>query len=310
MQIICLEEHTMDPDIAKATMGATKKDQPYFFDIGSIYQDDPSLHPSGRPAIVNPKTLMEVASAPIADRLPTMDREGIDMQVLSYTNFTQTVPPKEAAELASAANTRLAEGIAKHPDRFRGFSTLPWQSTEAACREAERCVQKLGLNATMISGRPGEEVFLDDARYAPILAKLAELNTPLYIHPGPPLRAVQEPYYGGFNKDVTGRLSLFGWGWHNEAGIQVIRLILSGALDRFPNLKIISGHWGEMVAFFLQRLDDMLPWRSPASSVPSRRPTAIRCGLRPAECYTSRTSSSFVQRLAASESCIRWTIPT
>ena len=39
----------------------------------------------------------------------------------------------------------------------------------------------------------------------------------------------------------------------------MVRLILSGALDRHPNLKIISGHWGEMVPFFLQRLDDMIP---------------------------------------------------
>jgi predicted TIM-barrel fold metal-dependent hydrolase len=70
---------------------------------------------------------------------------------------------------------------------------------------------------------------------------------------------VQRPYYGGFDKEVTARRSLYGWGWHNEAGVQVLRLILSGALDRHPGLRIISGHWGEMVPFFLQCLDDSLP---------------------------------------------------
>lgn len=259
MQIICLEEHTIDTEISKATMARMKAEQPYFFDVGSIYQDDPSRHPSGLPSLVNTKTFMKIATEPMGDRLAAMDREGINMQVLSYTNSTQAVPPEEAAKLAAAANDRLAEGIAKHPDRFRGFSTLPWQDTDAACRETERCVKELGLRASLIFGRPGETAFLDDARYAPILATLAELNTPLFVHPGPPLRAVQEPYYGGFNKDLTRRLSLFGWGWHNEAGIQVLRLILSGAFDRYPNLKIISGHWGEMVPFFLQRLDDAIP---------------------------------------------------
>jgi len=53
--------------------------------------------------------------------------------------------------------------------------------------------------------------------------------------------------------------SLGGWGWHHEAGVHVLRLILSGVFERFPNLRVISGHWGEMVPFYLQRLDDVLP---------------------------------------------------
>ena len=56
----------------------------------------------------------------------------------------------------------------------------------------------------------------------------------------------------------TARLSLFGWGWHNEAGIQIIRMILASTFDRFPGLQVISGHWGEMAPFYLQRLDDAL----------------------------------------------------
>lgn len=58
---------------------------------------------------------------------------------------------------------------------------------------------------------------------------------------------------------MTARLSLAGWGWHNEAGIQVIRLILSGAFDRHTGLQVISGHWGEMVPFFPHRMDDIMP---------------------------------------------------
>jgi predicted TIM-barrel fold metal-dependent hydrolase len=57
----------------------------------------------------------------------------------------------------------------------------------------------------------------------------------------------------------TSWLSLGAWGWHNEAGIHVLRLILSGAFEKFPGLQVISGHWGEMVPFYLQRLDDTLP---------------------------------------------------
>jgi predicted TIM-barrel fold metal-dependent hydrolase len=46
------------------------------------------------------------------------------------------------------------------------------------------------------------------------------------------------------------------FGWHAEAGIHLIRLILSGALDRHPGLKLLSGHWGEVMVFWLERLDE------------------------------------------------------
>lgn len=68
---------------------------------------------------------------------------------------------------------------------------------------------------------------------------------------------MQSAYYGGFAPEVTAQFSLGGW--HHEAGIHVLRLILSGAFERFPQLQIISGHWGEMVPFYLPRLDDVMP---------------------------------------------------
>jgi uncharacterized protein len=259
LEIICLEEHTVDAQIAKATRSTALEEAPYADDVNSIYHDDSMAQPTDRPRFVESKTAFRLAGQSIADRLPAMDQAGIDMQIVSYSNATQDAPPAQAASLAQAANDRLAEAVRKHPNRFGGFCTLPWQDTDAAVRELERCVQQLGIRATLLIGRPGKSVFLEDKQFEPILAKLAELDAPLYIHPGAPLLQVQQPYYGGLNKEVTARLSLFGWGWHHEAGIQVVRLILSGALDRHPNLKIISGHWGEMVPFFLQRLDDMIP---------------------------------------------------
>jgi predicted TIM-barrel fold metal-dependent hydrolase len=36
-------------------------------------------------------------------------------------------------------------------------------------------------------------------------------------------------------------------------------MMLAGLFDKFQNLQVISGHWGEMVPFYLQRMDDMIP---------------------------------------------------
>ena len=258
MKIICIEEHTSDPSLAEAAQPSIEREAPYAADLGSRYQEAPDTTSTGRPNLVSPAQAAKDVSTPIEARLPEMDAHGIDVQVLSYSNAAQAAPAGKAADLSRRANDRLAEAVARHPTRFAGFSTLPWQDPGAAVRELQHC-DKLGLTATMLIGHPGEDTFLDEPRYAPVLAKLEELAMPVYIHPGPPLPVVQRPYYGGLEKEVTARLSLYGWGWHNEAGVQVIRLILSGALDRHPNLRIISGHWGEMVPFFLDRLDDALP---------------------------------------------------
>ena len=257
MKIICLEEHTMDADLAEAGRAALTREAGYMADVGSRSKD--RTDPSGdRP---HPRALDEIMAAARdvgAGRLKDMDANGIDMQVLSYSNATQLVPPERAVELSRAANDRLAETVRANPSRFAGFAALPWQQPEAAARELERAVTELGMKGALIIGRPGD-TFLDDARYAPVLARLDALRVPLYVHPGPPLPQVREPYYGGLDKDVSARLSLYGWGWHNEAGIQVVRLMLAGTFDRFPDLQVISGHWGEMVPFYLQRMDDMIP---------------------------------------------------
>ncbi len=259
MKIICIEEHVVDGALARATQPLQAEHVPYMQALGSRYRDEPSAAAADRPALEAPQQALALGSRPIDDRLRTMTDNGIDMQVLSYTHPIQALPPDVAIPLARAANDRLHEASRRHPDRFAGFSTLPWQQPDAAVRELDRTVNELGLTATMLAGHPGENVLVDDPRFEPILARLEQLRVPLYIHPGPPLPAVQGVYYGGLDAEVSARLSLYGWGWHHEAGIQVVRLILSGALDRHPDLEIVSGHWGEMVPFFLQRMDDTMP---------------------------------------------------
>lgn len=258
MKLICVEEHVLDPAISAATQSLVRAEAPYLPDWGSRVVDGQRVADRSRPHVVAPSESARKALDMGAARLADMDAAGIDMQVLSYGGFAQLLPPAQAIDLNRAANDRLAQAIQAHPTRFAGFATLPWQAPEAAARELERAVNVLGLKGALINGRPGE-TFLDDPFYAPILAALNELRVPLYVHPGLPLPAVQAPYYGGFERELSARLAMFGWGWHNEAGVQVVRMLLAGVFDRYRSLQVISGHWGEMVPFFLQRLEDAIP---------------------------------------------------
>ncbi len=192
-------------------------------------------------------------------RIENMDRYGISKQILSAPVCTQLLPKKEAC-VVSEANDELAESVKKHPDRFGAFATLPWKNVGASVKELERAVTKLGFQGAILAGRAsGEDKFLDDKAFLPILEAAEGLNAPIYIHPAPPMTSVRKCYYEGLGDRLSARLSLYGWGWHNEAGVQVCRLILSGAFERFPKLRVIAGHWGEMVPFFLSRLDQALP---------------------------------------------------
>jgi predicted TIM-barrel fold metal-dependent hydrolase len=258
MKLICVEEHALDPAIGAATRSLVDAEAPYLNDWGSRVVDGQQVTDRSRPHVVASSESSRKALDMGAARLADMDRAGISTQVLSYGGFPQLLPADKAIDLCRAANDKLAAAAQAHPDRFSGFATLPWQVPEAAARELERAVTELGLRGALINGRPGE-TFLDNSYYEPVLAAFDALKVPLYIHPGLTLPAVQEPYYGGLGCELSARLSMFAWGWHNEAGIEVLRMLLAGVFDRHPNLRVISGHWGEMVPFFLQRLEDSIP---------------------------------------------------
>lgn len=193
-----------------------------------------------------------------AERLADMDAAGITVQVLSLVApGTQTLDAAAAAPLARLANDRLAEAIAARPDRYAGFATLPTPDPRAAAGELERAVTTLGLTGAMIHGTTGGR-FLDDSAFWPIFEAAEHLDVPLYLHPAEPPAAVRAAYYAGFAPEVEFLLATSGWGWHIETGLHVLRLILAGVFDRFPRLRVVIGHMGEALPFFLARTSGRL----------------------------------------------------
>ena len=96
---------------------------------------------------------------------------------------------------------------------------------------------------------------LDHPALRPVFATAAELRVPLYIHPQIAPPPVREAYYSGFDAALGTVFAGPGIGWHYETGVQVLRLILAGTFDRHPDLQLIVGHWGEVVLFYLERLE-------------------------------------------------------
>jgi predicted TIM-barrel fold metal-dependent hydrolase len=186
------------------------------------------------------------------ERIRRMDAAGIDLQVLSHVQpGVQTLERDVAIRMCIEVNDWLGGVIREYPTRFAGFAMLPTQSPMDAADELERTITKFGFKGALINGHTDGR-YLDDDSFSPILGRAQALDVPIYIHPTDPPRAILDTYY----KDLPAMMQ--SWGWQVETGTHLLRLISSGVFDRFPNLKIIVGHMGELIPFSLKRINAAL----------------------------------------------------
>jgi predicted TIM-barrel fold metal-dependent hydrolase len=184
------------------------------------------------------------------ERIRRMDAAGIDLQVLSHiAPGVQTLESTLAIDLAKEVNDWLAEVVRTYPTRFAGFATLPMQAPQEAADELERTVTQLGFKGAMVNGQT-QGRYLDDDVFSIVLERAQALEVPIYIHPTDPPQAVTDTYYREYPQLVTG-----GWGWQVETGTHLLRLMCGGVFDKYPGLKIIVGHMGELIPYTLKRLN-------------------------------------------------------
>jgi len=189
-------------------------------------------------------------------RIAAMDAQGVDVQVLSVAPpATGPLAPADALPLSRELNDVAAEAVRRHPTRLRALATLPMADPGAVAGELERAAG-LGFVGAMVYGRTGE-VPLDDPRYDDLFATAARLGLPVFIHPQIPSPAVRAAAYSGFDPMTDLALATFGWGWHLEAGLAALRLVVRGTLDRYPDLQLVLGHWGELLLFWGSRVDGL-----------------------------------------------------
>jgi predicted TIM-barrel fold metal-dependent hydrolase len=243
MEIIGVEEHTTFPELLP-------KDRDHSAQVYAEIVQHPSLaYAQGRTADLGSR------------RLKDMDECGIAVQILSLggTNNSMLLPGKEGVQLARDINNELKNAVEAHPDRIRALAELPLHQPKEAVKELHRCVKELGFVGALVSGSiSGTGKFMDGPEYDAVFSAFEELDVPLFIHPGIPPKAVYDTYYSIPERPLlSAAFALAGWGWHNEVAIHVLRLTLSGVLDRHRRLKIVVGHQGEMMPMMIQRFDSM-----------------------------------------------------
>jgi uncharacterized protein len=180
-------------------------------------------------------------------RIGEMDKAGVDKAIVSLTSpGLDHFDPSVGTALARSVNDELAAAIDKYPERLMGFAALAPKDPQAAAAELERSVKELGFKGWKTHSNFGDS-YIDERRYWPILAKAEELGVVIYLHPVAPMIKELRTY----GLPLAG--AAFGFGV--ETATAMMRLVLSGAFDAFPKLKIMLGHYGEGLPFLMQRID-------------------------------------------------------
>lgn len=188
-------------------------------------------------------------------RLTDMDEGGVTQQVLSLgLPGSDLLGASESPAWAREANDMLADAARSQPQRFAGFAHLPLTNPAKSAKELQRCVSELGFRGALVNGTV-DGLFLDDPRFDDVLSVAESLDVPIYVHPNVPPPSVTQAYYSNLPDQVAFTLSMAGWGWHSETAIHILRLVLSGTLDKHPKLKLIVGHMGEGLQVMLARCD-------------------------------------------------------
>ena len=179
-------------------------------------------------------------------RIEDMDQTGFDMQILSLSAPSVDIFPVKMGEtLARVVNDEIARICQENPDHFMAFATLPFIDPDRTVKELERCIDALGFKGACM-GTNINGMGLDDQILYPFYERMADYDLPIHIHPRAP--ADKETY-----KDYR-LVPMIGF--EMELCIAVVRLIMGGVMERFPNLKFIVSHLGGALPYLAERIQN------------------------------------------------------
>jgi aminocarboxymuconate-semialdehyde decarboxylase len=197
-------------------------------------------------------------------QLARMDELGKQVDVISstgpFTGLFTNIAHEDSLRITRLCNEMMAEAQRRHPGRVWGTCVLPLLDTDAALAELEYAVGALGLVGANLPGRIGPTDNIDAPRLAPLYARLEQLGVPVFVHPNDEaFEHVLDGYDGALHLSL-GRVI--------DVSVSAYRLVLSGLMERHPELRVAMSHTGGALAYQAGRMDK----NSGAAKLP-RKPT-------------------------------------
>ena len=234
--VIDTHAHIVPPDMVKIL----RRDGARYGVEFSGTEDAPRVQLAGGKVKPFPKFLQRTD-----ERLAAMDRQGVDMQVISgWIDFSgYTMPPELGAKFSELQNEHIAAAVAANPDRYTGAANMPLQDPKTAIRMLERAVREQGFKAIQLSTYVGPGRFLDDAALDPFWQAAQEMKVFVLFHPYD-----EQPPQG------LGDFFLHNCiGYPLQTTIAVMRMMFSGVFARFPDLMVRLPHAGGFLPYQIDR---------------------------------------------------------
>ncbi len=180
-----------------------------------------------------------------ARKIAFMDRHGIAVTVVSPANPWLDFLD-DAAVVATEINEDMEAFCAGSGGRLYGLGLLPVRDPGAAAAELGRIAALPRLRGAVI-GTTGAGRGLDDPAMDVVWAAAERSGLMIFVH----------PHYGLGNEALAGygHAMPLALGFPFETTAAVARLILGGAFDRFPGLRLMVAHAGGVLPYLASRLD-------------------------------------------------------
>jgi aminocarboxymuconate-semialdehyde decarboxylase len=234
MTVIDFHNHFFPPEYLEAVQRG-----PSNVKVTFDSKKNPLLHYPGDYNVIVPE------HRDIGLRAEVLEKSGVDKQVLTFTTpGVHIESPDFAVDLARMVNDSFAIIMRERSDQFTALATLPLNDPEASVEELERAIKDLGFKGAALHSNING-VALSDKRYWPLYEKANQLDVVFDIHPSFPVgvEAMKEYWLMpliGFPFDTT---------------LAAAKLVFSGVVEKFPQIKWVLGHLGGAIPYLAERLD-------------------------------------------------------
>lgn len=182
----------------------------------------------------------------IERQLALMDKFHIEKALILYPTSDAYKQMGGLLEVARIYNNSIAEVMKKYPERFIGAAILPVDEPKEMVKEFERATEKLGFKAISLA-TSFEGIYLDDDRFYPLYERAEASNTPIFVHP----QTINPIGYERVKDPLLTPVIEFVF----DTTICIGKLMTTGILRRFPNLKFVFAHFGGVTPFIKERFD-------------------------------------------------------
>jgi len=185
----------------------------------------------------------------VEQRFAEMDRQGIDIQVISlhFQHQHDWADRDLATAYVKLLNEKVAEQVRAHPDKLVGLGVVALQHPDLAAEQVAHAMKELGLRGIMMTTMIGNEEISTD-RFAPFWSKCEELGAVVFVHP--------EGFVGGEQRFAGAGQLGNTIGMPLDTSVALSHMIFSGFLDKHPKAKIVLSHGGGFLPSYIGRADN------------------------------------------------------